>query len=88
MSERRALWYWNWTATEVAHIAGIEYRTLHSWRERGLITPSIHNPKGSGNTALYSDDDLARAVVLSALRPFLTLDGLALLLNENEERTK
>jgi DNA-binding transcriptional MerR regulator len=67
-----------WTLPEIARAAGVEYRTIHNWRRRGLISPSVRSVNGSGNTELYSDDDLIHVMLLGALRPFLTMDGLAL----------
>lgn len=68
-----------WTLPELSKASGVEYRTLHSWVKRGLLTPSIRPMNGSGVEGLFSDDDLLHACVLGALRPLLTMEGLALI---------
>lgn len=73
-----------WTLPEVASASGVPYRTLHSWLRSGLVTASVRDDGGSGNATLFSDDDLLRAAILGALRPYLTREGLALIGSEVE----
>lgn len=65
------------TLPELARLAQIEYRTAHVWMKRGLLTPSIRATEGTGHPALFSQDDVKRAITLRVLRRWLSLEGLA-----------
>jgi DNA-binding transcriptional MerR regulator len=55
------------TLPEVADSVGVEYRTLHSWVKRGLLTPT-HPANGTGHSARLTDDDVRVARLLARLR--------------------
>lgn len=74
-----------WTLPEIAEITGAQYRTLHGWVQAGLLVPSLKTSRGSGNSNLFSNDDLIRAGALVALRPYLTLDGLRALFGDETD---
>lgn len=76
-----------WTMSEIAQIAGVGYRTLHNWKDRGLFTPSLREAEGSGNASMCTDEDLRKACVLAALRPYLTLDALARFASDHSGET-
>jgi DNA-binding transcriptional MerR regulator len=56
------------TLPQVAEIVGVEYRTLHSWLSRGLLSPSAQKSSGTGVPNLFSADDAVRAKVIADLR--------------------
>lgn len=55
------------TLPQIADRLGAPYRTLHSWVERGLISPSVHRAAGTGRTNLYSEADARRIAWLHRL---------------------
>lgn len=66
-----------WTLPEVAGAAGLPYRTLHGWLERGVISPTFRSSSGSGKPNLFSADDARSARILGDLRRAgLGLDAL------------
>jgi DNA-binding transcriptional MerR regulator len=56
------------TLPEVAEVAQVQYRTLHTWLKRGLLTPSFQASTGSGKPNLFSSRDAVLARVLADLR--------------------
>ena len=56
------------TLPKIAKRAGVGYRTLKSWEDRGLIVPSIRRGAGTGNVDLYSARDAEIAISLVNLR--------------------
>jgi len=56
-----------YTLPEVAALVGVEYRTLHSWVERGLVRPS-RPARGTGRPAVLSERDLSLCDLLGRLR--------------------
>jgi DNA-binding transcriptional MerR regulator len=57
-----------YTLPELSHELGMNYRTLHSWVERGLFAPSVQQSTGTGNRNLFSARDAVTACVLVELR--------------------
>lgn len=56
------------TLPQIAKRAGIGYRTLKSWEDRGLVVPSICRSAGVGNADFYSEHDAEIAISLVNLR--------------------
>ena len=56
------------TLPQVAEAAGVEYRTLHTWLQRGLLEPSIQVSTGKGTPNLFSFQDALKARILGHLR--------------------
>ncbi len=56
------------TLPQLASLTGIEYRTLHTWLSRGLITASYNLVRGSGTQSVFSREDALTACVLADLR--------------------
>lgn len=56
------------TLPQIAELAGVGYRTLKVWEERGLIEPSVRRSRGSGRPNIYTEHDAEVAVGLAALR--------------------
>lgn len=56
------------TLPEVADIAGVEYRTLHTWLRRGLLRPSVRSSSGTGKPNLFTPSDAVAARILADLR--------------------
>jgi DNA-binding transcriptional MerR regulator len=80
------------TLPQIAAVAEVEYRTLHTWLRRGLIAPSVQASTGSGTRNLFSDRDALAARVLADLRRAgLDLDALARtaeILNDRREELR
>lgn len=55
------------TLPEAAEKAGVEYRTLHSWVERGLLKLS-RPPAGTGHPALLAETEVKLCAMLGRLR--------------------
>jgi DNA-binding transcriptional MerR regulator len=55
------------TLPEIAKRLDVEYRTLQSWVERGLISPTVESG-GAGSTALYDEAAFVRIWRLVGLR--------------------
>ena len=53
---------------EVSGLCGVEYRTLHTWLRRGLITASRQEASGSGSRNELAYSDLVVTKALSDLR--------------------
>lgn len=51
---------------EIAERAGMSLRTLRHYDEIGLLTPSA---RSEGRFRLYTDDDLARLIVIRRMKP-------------------
>jgi len=49
-------------------MVGVEYRTLHSWLQRGLLRPSVQESSGIGVPNLFSVEDTVRVKVIADLR--------------------
>src|SRR6266511_2356234 len=43
----------SFTLPQVAAVADVEYRTLHLWLRRGILTPTKQAASGSGSTNLF-----------------------------------
>ena len=56
------------TLPQVAEVADVEYRTLHTWVKRGLLQPSFHASTGAGSPNLFSYQDALKARILGHLR--------------------
>ncbi len=56
------------TLPQIAELVGVEYRTLHSWLQRGLLRPSLQASRGTGVPNLFSIEDAIRAKVIADLR--------------------
>lgn len=56
------------TLPDVARLAEVEYRTLHTWLKRGLLQPSLQRSTGTGRPNLFSTRDAIAARVLADLR--------------------
>lgn len=56
-----------YTMPEVAREVGLEYRTLHTWLQRGLLTPT-RMTNGTGYPTLFSAQDVRRVAMLASLR--------------------
>src|SRR5688572_1093173 len=56
------------TLPQLAELAGVEYRTLHTWLKRGLLAPSVQPSSGTGTPNLFGNEDAVRARVLADLR--------------------
>jgi DNA-binding transcriptional MerR regulator len=56
------------TLPQLAEIAEVEYRTLHTWVARGLLRPSLRRSAGTGTPNLFGAQDAVAARVLADLR--------------------
>jgi DNA-binding transcriptional MerR regulator len=56
------------TLPQVAELADVEYRTLHTWVKRGLLEPSLRRSEGTGTPNLFRTEDAVAARVLADLR--------------------
>lgn len=64
------------TLPQLAEAAGVEYRTIHTWVQRGLISPTYVS-RGPGTPNLFLVDDAFRARIIGDLRRAgLDLDAL------------
>lgn len=56
--------------TEIAKIAGVEYHAGHFWMREGVLSPSIRPPQGSGRGRgpIFSFCDAVAAGILGTLR--------------------
>lgn len=57
-----------YTLPELSRLLDVQYRTLHSWVERGLIIPSVNQSTGTGNRNLFDRSDAVTVCVLVELR--------------------
>ena len=56
------------TLPQLASLTGVEYRTLHNWVNRGLVTASQEQARGSGTQKIFTRDDALTAYVFADLR--------------------
>jgi DNA-binding transcriptional MerR regulator len=56
------------TLPQLAQIVDVEYRTLHTWLKRGLISPSVRSSSGTGTPNLFAHTDAVRARIVADLR--------------------
>ena len=56
------------TLPQLADRVGVEYRTLHSWLRRGLLTPSLQKSSGTGVPNLFGQADAVKTKVIAELR--------------------
>ena len=56
------------TLPQLASLVDVEYRTLHTWVRRGLLTASCQRAHGSGTRNLFDLADAHEAYVLADLR--------------------
>jgi DNA-binding transcriptional MerR regulator len=56
------------TLPQLAESSGVDYRTLHNWQKRGLLSPSHQLANGSGTTNLFGLEDALQILVLAELR--------------------
>lgn len=57
-----------YTGPELAELAGMSYRRLDYYTRCGLLSPIVRGGTGSGSRREYDDRDLARALLVGALR--------------------
>lgn len=57
----------SYSGPETAKIVGISYRQLDYWCRTDLITPSIHEARGSGTRRSYSFRDLVDLAIVKAM---------------------
>jgi len=57
-----------YTLPQLSKLLDVQYRTLHSWVERGLLQPSVQQSSGTGVPNLFDQDDAVTACVLTDLR--------------------
>jgi len=75
------------TLPQLAGVAGVRYRTLHAWLQRGLLRPSFQSSTGTGIPNLFSVQDALAARILADLRRAgLDLDALERVAAELRER--
>lgn len=58
----------SFTLPQVATVADVEYRTLHLWLRRGILTPTKQAASGSGSPNLFDFGDALLARILGDLR--------------------
>lgn len=56
------------TLPELASLVGVEYRTLHTWVRRGLLSGSRAQACGSGTKSIFDRTDALHAYILADLR--------------------
>lgn len=56
------------TLPQLASLIDVEYRTLHNWVSRGVLSPSLQSSAGSGVPNLFDGDDAVVAKVLGDMR--------------------
>jgi DNA-binding transcriptional MerR regulator len=56
------------TLPQLSKLLDVQYRTLHSWVERGLLQPSVQKSRGTGTRNLFDERDAITACVLVELR--------------------
>jgi DNA-binding transcriptional MerR regulator len=67
------------TLPQLAEAAGVGYRTIHSWLQRGLISPTLQASRGPGTPNLFVSEDAVRARAIAELRRAgVGLEALAL----------
>ena len=57
-----------YTLPQLSKLLDVQYRTLHSWVERGLLQPSVQQSSGTGTRNLFDSADAVTACVLADLR--------------------
>jgi DNA-binding transcriptional MerR regulator len=60
--------YRSFTLPQIAEIADVEYRTLHLWLRRGILTATKQAAAGSGSANLFDFGDALLARVFGDLR--------------------
>jgi DNA-binding transcriptional MerR regulator len=58
------------TLPQLARVVDVEYRTLHSWVNRGLLAPSLQVSAGTGVPNLFGLEDAVVAKILADMREF------------------
>ncbi len=56
------------TLPELAEMSSIDYRTLHNWQKRGMLSASHHQARGSGKPSLFDEIDAVQVMILAELR--------------------
>jgi DNA-binding transcriptional MerR regulator len=56
------------TLPELAELLGIEYRTLHTWVRRGVLSASVQASSGTGKPNIFAFTDLVQAQIIADLR--------------------
>jgi phage terminase Nu1 subunit (DNA packaging protein) len=51
------------TLPRLAELVGVKYRTLHTWLQRGLLTASCAQARGSGSRNIFDREDAIEALV-------------------------
>ena len=75
------------TLPQLSRAFGAPYRTLHSWVERDLVSPSVHRATGTGRANLFDRQDALTVAILSELREAgVTLDLLRRAAQRLQER--
>lgn len=57
-----------YTLPQLSKALDVQYRTLHSWVERGLLRPGIQKSSGTGTRNLFNQQDAVMACILAELR--------------------
>lgn len=66
------------STTHVAQLSGLSFRQLDHYVKIGLLAPSKRAARGHGTRRIWSDADVARAMLVAALRALgATTDVLA-----------
>jgi DNA-binding transcriptional MerR regulator len=77
------------TLPQLARLADVQYRTLHTWVQRGVLEPSAQASDGTGTPNLFTVDDAVTTVIISDLRrggvPFEVLKRAARTLSEHAD---
>jgi DNA-binding transcriptional MerR regulator len=78
-----------YTLPQLSKLLNVQYRTLHSWVERGLLRPSVRQSHGTGTPNVFDDRDAVTACILADLRSagvnFELLRQAAERLRENDD---
>lgn len=78
-----------YTLPQLSKLLDINYRTLHSWVERGLLRPGVQQSSGTGTRNLFSEQDALTACILADLRQagvnFELLEQAAERLRQNDD---
>jgi DNA-binding transcriptional MerR regulator len=78
-----------YTLPQLSALLDVQYRTLHSWVERGLLRPGLQQSTGTGTRNLFDYRDALTACILAELRAvgvnFKLLEQAAERLRESDD---
>jgi DNA-binding transcriptional MerR regulator len=77
--------------TDIAKIAGVEYHAAHAWMREGLVPASIRSAQGAGrgrNPIFSIGDALTAGIIGTCRRHGLSLEHLKLISPLFQERTR